>query len=374
MCGEVKLSPLMSSPTSAPIKRFPCHQCGAELQFQPGSDALKCPYCGHVNPIPKSEDDIQELDFHAYLEIARQDAVAESQQAVKCQACGAEFTTAGVRTSDSCPFCGSSVIVPVPQEVRIRPKSLLPFRLDQKQGREAYQKWITSRWLAPNALKKFARETGGLKGMYLPYWTYDANTTTAYTGMRGEHYYRTESYTDSQGNRQTRQVRETRWWPASGVVFNQFDDLLVPATHSVPEKHARALQNWDLPELVPYQDDYLSGFLSERYQTGLEEGFEEAKVLMEPEIDRTIRYDIGGDEQRITSKRTQYDDITFKHILLPIWLGSYMYRDKSYTFLVNARTGEVRGDAPISPWKVAGLVLLGLLILGAFFYFQSGQQ
>lgn len=356
---------------TATEKRFPCHNCGAKLAFAPGTDSLKCEYCGFVNEIPKSAEDIQELDFHAYLEIARQESVADVEQTVKCSACAAEFTARGDATSDTCPFCGSHAIIMVAAEVRIRPKSLLPFKYRMEEARTAYENWLKKCWLAPNDLKKFARETGGLQGMYIPYWTYDSNTTTWYDGMRGIHYYRTESYTDSNGNQQTRQVRETQWYPCSGTVFDQFDDVLVNATDAVPQKHAQALQNWDLPDLVGYQDEYLSGFRTVRYKTGLEEGFEVAKGIMEPTIDRSIRYDIGGDEQRITSKKTQYDDITFKHILLPVWLGAYKFRDKTYSFLVNARTGEVKGDAPISVWKVLGLVLLGLIIIGGIIYLSK---
>ncbi|HWA82766.1 MAG TPA: hypothetical protein VG820_05005 [Fimbriimonadaceae bacterium] len=361
----------MSTPAQETSKGFPCHQCGAKLNYAPGTTSLKCEYCGFVNEIPQSADQIEELDFNQYLEIARQESVPDTQQTLKCSACAAEFTASGAAVSDSCPFCGSNVLVPQPAEVRIKPKSLLPFKLTIEQARECYRKWITTRWLAPNALKKFAREEGKLQGIYVPYWTYDCDTTTAYTGERGDAYYRTETYTDSDGNTQTREVREIQWWPVSGVVFDQFDDLLVPASNSVPEQHARALKNWDLPDLVGYQEAYLSGFRTERYRKGLEEGFDDAKGLMEPTIDRSIRWDIGGDEQRIFTKATQYDSITFKHILLPIYLGAYRFRDKAYSYLVNARTGEIHGDAPISFWKVLGLVILGLLIIGGILYLKS---
>ena len=188
--------------------------------------------------------------------------------------------------------------------------------------------------------------------------------------MRGVYYYTTETYQDSDGNTRTRQVRHIAWTPCSGTVFDQFDDVLVNATDAVPEKHAQALVKWDLPSLVPYQDEYLSGFRTVRYKRGLEEAFAVAQEMMQPTIDQSIRYDIGGDEQQITNKKTQYDDITFKHILLPVWLGAYKFRDKTYSFLVNARTGEVRGDAPISVWKVLGLTLLALIIIGVIFYFS----
>ncbi len=354
------------------VKRFPCQQCGAQLSFEPGTVNLKCDYCAFVNHIPQSEDEIVELDFHEYALNAEQEAVEDGQQTVKCSACAAEYTASARAVSDMCPFCGSNMIIPVPAEARIHPKSLLPFKLKSKEAREAYKSWLQKLWLAPSALKKFALEEGALQGMYVPYWTYDAKTTSWYTGMRGEYYYVTETYRDSQGNTQTRQVRKTRWFPAAGVVWNSFDDLLVLGSHSIPPKHGRALRNWDLDQLTPYADEFLSGFRTERYQVSLENGFDEAKEMMLPAIQASIRMDIGGDQQQITSIKTQYDGVTFKHILLPVWLGSYRFKKKSYTFLINGRTGEVSGDAPVSWFKVTLIVVAILAVIALLIYVFGG--
>lgn len=352
-------------------KRFPCGQCGAQLSFEPGTTSLKCSYCGFLNPIPQSAEDIEELDFHQYLALARSEEVPDKEQTVKCNACAAEFTLGGHAVSDACPFCGSNTIVAIPASVHIRPKSLLPFLVDNRRCRETYQKWISSRWLAPNALKDYARAEGRIDGMYIPYWTYDCSTTSWYTGMRGDYYYETETYREN-GETKTRQVRRTSWSPASGVVWRDFDDVMVNGSTRLPEKHARRLQKWDLQNLVPYQDDFLSGFRTERYHVGLEDGFHRAQEIMTNVIRGDVRVDIGGDEQQITSLNTQWDAITFKHILVPIWIGAYRFKGKSYGFMINGRTGEISGDAPISPWKVA-LIVLAVLAVIAVIVLISGR-
>jgi DNA-directed RNA polymerase subunit RPC12/RpoP len=353
------------------VKRFPCRQCGAQLSFSPGLQSLKCQYCGFVNPIPQSAEDIEELDFHQYLEIARQESTLDKDQTVKCQACAAEFTVSGRTTADKCPFCGSNSVIAIAAEVRIRPKSLLPFAIEQRQCADLYKRWISTRWFAPNALKDFARAQGGLTGMYIPYWTYDSKTTSYYTGMRGEHYYTTETYEDSEGRTQTREVQHTAWYPASGTVWHDFDDVLAPGSTTLPTNMVTRVDSWDTKSLVPYDDSYLSGFRAERYNVGLEEGFEWAKQVMARAIEQDIRYDIGGDEQQISSVDTQYDALTFKHVLVPIWIGAYKFRDKSYRFLINGRSGQIFGEAPISPWKVALVVLLGLIVIGVIVYFSQ---
>jgi hypothetical protein len=200
--------------------------------------------------------------------------------------------------------------------------------------------------------------------MYIPYWTYDSRVTTEYQGQRGEDYYETEQYEDedSNGNTvvRTRQVTRTRWYPASGVVGNVFDDVLVLAGRSLPAEIIASLEPWDLKNLVPYSDEYMSGFQAEAYQVDLGMGFDKAKAIMDGAVRRSIERDIGGNHQQISAARSQYDDISFKHILLPMWISAYRYRDKTFRFIVNARTGQVQGERPWSVFKIA-LATIALL-------------
>lgn len=358
------------------VLRYPCAQCGAKLEFAPGTAVLKCPYCGHETPIEARPEDVQELDIGAYLAKANLDTTLEAEQAVHCNNCGAEFTLGTNQEATRCPFCGSDVVVPTTAQNRIPPNGVLPFAIDSRMARDKYKGWVTSRFWAPNDLKKLALAHNSLTGVYIPYWTYDSDTRTHYTGMRGEHYYETEPYTDSDGNRQTRTVQRTRWYPASGVVDVSFDDLLVLGSTHLPPHYAQAMSSWELAKVVGYSPEFLSGFQAMRYDLDLATCWGTAQGMMEPTIDQNIRYDIGGDEQQISSKDTQYFNVTFKQLLLPIWSGAYLYRGKSWRFLVNGQTGEVRGEAPVSFWKVFFAVLLGLALIGGivYLYVQNKQR
>jgi len=254
----------------------------------------------------------------------------------------------------------------------IKPKYLLPFKVERNKAKDEFIKWVGKLWFAPNKLKQYAQHSAEkLKGVYMPYWTYDSNTASDYSGLRGEYYYVSETYTNSEGKTQTRQVRHTAWYPASGHVNNSFDDVLVCASHSLPKDLTKELEPWDLPELVAYDDKFLAGFVTESYQTQLKEGFDEAKQRMEPVIESTVRSDIGGDTQQIHSINTDYNDITFKHILLPLWISAYKYKEKVYRFTVNARTGEVQGERPYSAWKIFFLCLTIAALIGSGIYFYK---
>jgi hypothetical protein len=356
----------MVDPQPAPRERqFPCRQCGAPLQFAPGTTALACPYCGGQNAIPESREAVEELDYTAYLERLAQESPGQETLTVKCESCGAEQAFAPGVTASACAFCGSPIVATAVSKRLIKPQALLPFRITAQRAREAFHRWVAGLWFAPNALVKTAAASG-LKGVYIPAWTYDSESESWYTGERGDDYYETETYQEVEDGRtvsRTRQVRKTRWSPVSGRLSKSFDDVLVLASESLPRAHAEALEPWRLAELVPYSDEYLSGFVAESYRVDLASGFERAKQIMEEAIREAIAAQIGGDHQRIQSLQTRHDNVRFKHLLLPVWLSAYRYGDKTYRFLVNAQTGEVRGERPYSWIKIAFAVAIVIAIV-----------
>ena len=355
---------------------FPCEQCGGLMKFAPSSQAVTCIYCGHEMAVPQCDEDIEEQDLLQYLEQAKDGADTVESMVIACSSCGAETTLDPTIQSDECPFCGTAIVATAHASRAIRPKSLLPFRISREEGLELFRKWLRSLWFAPNKLKHAADDAtrSKLSGMYVPHWTYDANTISHYTGERGDDYWETQHYTATENGKtvhKTRQVRKTRWHHVSGTVFEMFDDILVLASESLPTACAEKLEPWDLGNLVPFEEKYLAGFRTERYQVDLERGFERACEVMDDAIRRSIRRDIGGDHQRIHSVRTRRQNLTFKHVLLPIWLSAYRYGGKPFRFLVNGRTGEVQGERPWSVWKILAAVLGTAATVAAVWYFMQ---
>ena len=350
---------------TAGLHSFPCAHCGAKLEYQPGTETLHCPYCGSENVIPKPAGRVEELDFREQIARLEKEAPRFERDVVKCQACAATIDKPGNVTSLSCPFCGSNIVATSHVATDILPGAVLPFAVPKNKAIDKFREWIRSRWFAPNALKRESYLDASVNGTYLPAWTYDAETFTQYSGERGDAYYVTETYTVN-GRTETREVRRIRWTSVAGNVNNSFDDVLVMATRSLPVHRLDELQPWDLPKLEPYTDEYLAGFRAECYTITLPQGFDLAKGLMRPTIESTIRSDIGGDEQRIEYMSTRYDAVTYKHILLPVWISAYRFNNKVYQFLVNARSGEVTGERPYSPIKITLFVLTILALVAIF--------
>jgi DNA-directed RNA polymerase subunit RPC12/RpoP len=354
--------PHQPEPGPAPaVREFPCQRCGARVEFVPGSTSLKCPYCAFENPIEQSLVPVEELDYSAHLAALADAEPTRQAERVKCSACAAEVDVPPNVVSLACPYCARPIVTEARACAVIKPRSLLPFRVTRDDAARMFREWVSRRWFAPNALKRDSSIDQTLSGLYMPAWTYDAHAHTRYAGQRGDAYY--VPVTRRVGNRTTTTMeRRIRWSSVSGEVSNRFDDLLVLATRSLPDDLVHTLEPWDLEALVPYTEDYLAGFRAESYQIDLGQGFVTAQQMMQPVIDSTIRADIGGDEQRITAKRSTYDRVTFKHLLLPVWVSAYRFRNKTYRFLVNARTGEVTGERPYSAWKITFAVLAGLVV------------
>jgi len=351
-------------------RKFPCPSCGARLDFDPSVRGLKCPYCGFEQKIESEGDGgIAEKAYDEYMdrEESAGKAIPGRSSETRCPGCGAMVLLEDNVATEKCPFCATHLEnEPEAVHAMIAPESVLPFAVNLRGAREAFTRWLGDLWFAPTELKKIAA-LGEFSGVYLPYWTYDAMTNTFYTGERGENYTVQEQYTDTdaQGNRvtRTRAVTYTNWYPASGEVRQFFDDVLICASKSLPYDLLDQNGDWPVEKLEPFRPDYLSGFRTERYGVGLKEGFQNAKRAMESTIARLVRRDIGGDAQRVHSQKTRYSAITFKPLLLPLWVAVYRYHDKTYQILVNGQTARVAGYRPWSTMKIARLVVLIILAI-----------
>lgn len=343
---------------------YHCGNCGAYVKYNPGTTELHCEYCGSITPIEvKVVEHIRERDFRSFVNQER-NLDRESAKVVLCHHCNAESTFDEEQKSMECPYCGTALIESdVHYERLIKPSYLMPFKISEAEVQQCMTTWISKLSFAPNKLKKRAVFTNHLKGVFIPYWTYDAQTVTSYSGQRGDNY----TVTVGSGKNRRTEVR-TRWRYVSGVVSRFFDDIMVPASRLIPEKVLNKLENWDRKAYVEYDKRFLAGQITEKYTVTLADGYEQAKSYMDSVIRQDIRRDIGGDHQRISSSNTDYSDIKFKLVLLPLFISTYTYNNKLYHFYVNGRNGQINGDRPYSAWKIFFAVLFGLAALGLIIY------
>ena len=346
------------------LQKFLCPSCGGEAVWNPAKQKLVCPFCGTESPAQIGQGgDIVEHDLVAALRGVADDARGwqADKREVRCQSCNGISVLDPARQAQTCPFCGSAQLVPYAEaKPAFRPESVLPFRVSEDKARDGIRAWYGKLWLAPGALKRRAL-TDTVKGVYLPYWTFDARVQARWTAEAGYYYYTTESYVEN-GQTRTRQVQHVRWEPAAGQVAHFFDDDLVCASVGVRPELVRGIEPFPTQELKPYDSGFVAGWVVERYQIDLVAAAQRAREAMDAELRNLCAAQIPGDTFRNLEVQADWSGQTFKHILAPVWLLSYNFGARGFQCVMNGITGAIRGEYPKSPWKVA-LIVLAVIVL-----------
>jgi DNA-directed RNA polymerase subunit RPC12/RpoP len=352
--------------TTEQTRTYPCGTCGGNMEFHIGQQLLVCPHCGNQQQLVENTGGtVEERDFRQAVAALRTDAAHRSVQQVPdewvvvCQSCGGNTTFTGTLTATRCPYCATPIqrddVHQAP--ARLAVDGVLPFAVDQTAARQHIDKWIKSRWFAPSEFKKYNR-TGSFASVYMAYFTYDAETTTDYDGRRGDNY---TVQVGSGDNRRTE--TRVRWSHRSGRVRNRFDDIAVCANEGLDRRHVTALEPWPTQAARPFSAEYVAGHLCRTYDHGVEESFGQAEQRIDKEIQHTVRRDIGGDRQDINRMDTHYDRLTFKHLLLPIWLLTVIFQGRPFQVMINGVTGEVRGQRPWSVAKIAAAAVVVAILV-----------
>ena len=341
------------------LGKYHCPACGAEANWNPAKQALVCGYCGTVSPAELqtrgTDTVIVEHDLAQALRAIPDSARGwdARKTSVKCQSCQAISVFDPDKVGKRCDFCGSSALVAY-EDVKdaFRPESLLPLKISEVNARELIRAWYGKQWLAPNNLNKLAL-TDTVHAVYLPYWTFDAQVEAQWTAESGVYY-----YVGSGKNRE----RRVRWSPASGDLSHFFDDELVCASTGMQSSMLRKVEPFPTGDLVPYDSGYLAGWTVERYQIDLVAAAEHSRQVMNEKLRSMCAQQIPGDTYRNLEVTPNFSGQTFKHVLAPVWLLTYVYGKTSYQVVINGVTGQLAGSRPWSWIKITLLVIIILII------------
>lgn len=348
-----------------------CVNCGAELLYAPGTTDLNCNYCGHTEEIIPLGSEFEELELKAYLSEMGGQSHSEEITMLHCKNCGANQHVEENYKSLHCVYCSMPLIVEdAYKEDWIIPGAVLPFQINQEKAHTVFNNWVKKLWFAPNKLKKATLDPKNTKGLYMPYWTFDAQLDATYTGQRGQYYYVTKTV-GSGKNRRTVQERRTQWYPVSGSISGFVDDILEKASKQRSGIIPKKISKWNLKLLKPFDSSFLAGFITEKHTITLNDGHIEAEKEAKAIADRWARRDIGGDTQRVSSLNMKLTQETFKHILLPVYVSAYKFKGKSYNFFVNGESGKLSGKRPYSFWKIFFFILFIIGVIGLIIFFVN---
>lgn len=343
---------------------YKCECCGGTMEFDVKTQSLKCPNCDATIKIDSDSSTI--VEHNLTIDATRRITAKEkTTSTMTCSGCGALIEIEGKETAAVCPYCGSSYVLAEKQREALIPDGVVPFKIDKNEVLVRFKKWINGKWLAPNELKKLY-QYDKFQGIYVPYWTFDAQVNCPYTASGGKD--RQVRYRDSDGKEKTR--IETDWYPVSGNIDHFFDDIQVPATVSYKKSHFNGIEPFLFNNLKSYSPEYVSGYLAENYSVDLKEGHIDARGKMESKLVSMASNQVlrRYDRVRNVNIRPYYSNETYKYILVPVYSTSYFYKNKSYNVLINGQTGQIQGDYPKSKVKIV-LIIIAVLIVVAIVYY-----
>jgi hypothetical protein len=353
----------MSAEISA-LDKHACPACGAQAEWNPAKQKLVCPFCGTESPyqFDRAAGKVVERDLVTALRElpAEERGWQTTRRSVQCQSCRAVMVFDPDRVGQNCEFCGSPALVSYDEiKAPIRPTGVLPFKIDASRVRDDIRRWWRSKWLAPGRLARSAL-VDTVHGLYIPYWTFDAQVHCPWDAEAGHYYYVNVEGRDSKGRRVVRRERRTRWEAASGVIDHFFDDEPVPGTQGLPLDLLRQVAPFPTQEVVPYDTAFLSGHVVEHYKVVLIEAAERSQQQMHAALEQLCARAVPGDTYRNLVIHPVYAGRTFKHVLVPVWLLTYNYGARAFQVIANGYTGRIAGRYPYSVWKV--LLLIGLAV------------
>jgi hypothetical protein len=349
-----------SSTDALARQKFACPACGAEAHWNPAKKALVCPFCGTESPATLQTRGADTVIVEHDLAAALRD-IPDSKRgwqatktSVQCRSCHAISVFNPDRVGQRCEFCGSAELVPYEQvKDPFSPESLLAFAIDESRARDLIRAWYGRQWLAPNKLRLRAL-TDTVRGLYIPYWTFDAKAHAIWSAESGRYYYVSVN---------GKQERRVEWTPASGELDHEFDDDLVAASTGVNPSLLRGIEPFPTSSLIPYDPGYLAGWTVERYQIDLLAAAQRSREQMEQQLRSLCGAAVPGDTYRNLNVIATYRDQTFKHILVPVWLLTYTFGSRVFQVAANGVTGRMSGQRPWSWIKITLLVIVVLIIL-----------
>jgi hypothetical protein len=327
---------------------------------------MLCRFCGYKKtlPAPESGLSVSETDF-SQAESTESFNWGVEKKVVICKNCGGEEIYDALQTAAVCSFCGSTNVMPAAGADSMAPGGMCPFVVPVDKAGGLFSKWLSGKIFTPKQAKMQARPDA-FKGVYLPYWTFDTMTSSVFRGRAG--YDRLQKQGDHM-------VTVTDWRQVSGVYQEFINDYTVVGTNKDGNALVRRAEPFDFNQLVPYRPELLAGFGAERYSIGLKDAWtqaqDEIRSILHGKIDQYIRSVWRASRADSINFSTQYSQMKFKYILLPVWLSSFSYKGKLYQFVVNGQTGRVGGKAPVSVIRVIIAILITLAVLGLLGYLMT---
>jgi DNA-directed RNA polymerase subunit RPC12/RpoP len=360
---------------------FKCPQCGATTAYCVEAGGLLCQHCGH-HTVPQGNQlgrTAEQFEFEVETLDRSQNGWGSQRKEISCRRCGAEVSVPLDTLAYTCPFCGSNkVMFREPLEDILRPRYLVPFKVDLSTCKGILSRWLGSSWMIPASLRDLASQENGQKKLgafhplYIPYWTFSA---TSFANWKASVAHERTEYVFVKGER--RAEKRIEWRNEAGKVQKRFDNLLVPGTTRLNMSTLSRVDSFDLSDLTLYEPAFLAGMDAQAYDFPLEKAWEAGRRILRERTRQACLDRASSTTVRNFTMKLDFSDEEWRYILVPVYTSVYQYQGKTYQVLINGQTGRIAGPRPVDWtkfWLVIAAILAPGLLLGLLGLALSGSE
>ena len=148
-----------------------------------------------------------------------------------------------------------------------------------------------------------------------------------------------------------------------------FENVPVDGSSMAADDLMESIEPFDLSAAVDFQTAYLAGYFADKYDVSAEDSIERANGRIKTSTESLFRSTVEGYSTVTTEdSNVVLSNSQARYALLPVWLLTTRWKDKSYTFAMNGQTGKFVGNLPVDKAAAARWFFGTFLISGAVFY------
>ncbi len=344
-------------------QKCPC--CGGAVEFNVGTQKLKCPFCDtefEITDMPQVEDNsAQPVNWNSQ---ATQWSAGEldGMSVYSCKSCGGEIVADAATGATSCPYCGNQVVMKGQFSGAYRPDFIIPFKLDKKAAKEAFKKHLAGKKFMPKGFLD-NNKLEEIKGIYVPHWLFSCE---AYSQLN---FYGEKITRWSDSNYEYTKTDTYDIYREGSVTF---DNVPADASKKIDDTLMESIEPFDLSQAVDFNTAYLAGYVADKFDVSVDESAVRANERIRQAVFDEFKRDTVKGYNEVTEKNINMNVTNgfFRYGLLPVWLVNTTWNGNTYTYAMNGQTGKFVGNIPTDEKRAkltgaliglaAGLVAYGI--------------
>ncbi len=338
-------------------QKCPC--CGGAIEFNAGTQNMKCPYCDAEFDVAAMEQaadasaNIGQDNFDWQTEASQWQSDEISGMGVyTCKSCGGEIVADATTGATTCPYCDNPVVMTSQFAGGLKPNLIIPFKYDKKQAKEALNKYIASKKMVPKIFKD-QNHIDEIKGVYVPHWLFTgtAVATADFTAERVRHW------SDSNNN-----YTETSYFNCYRSGNMNFANIPVDGSSKMDDTLMESIEPFNINEAKPFSTAYMAGYLADKYDVDLDSSIPRANERVKNSVVSALEKNVMSAGYSVVIPQNSQIEIangSYAYALYPVWILNTTWNGKKYTFAMNGQTGKFVGDLPLDKsafWKKVAML------------------